>query len=102
MAASPTTVQVLVTLSRVAVPGMEPGVLAAMRHRPASRGTTQALRRSELPSQPAVPAATTAITICPIANGPAYALYKVQTNQTATDAAKASRKVAVDTAIILV
>ena len=55
VAASPTTVQVLVTLSRVAVPGMEPGVLAAMRHRPASRGTTQALRRSELPvSCPAV------------------------------------------------
>ena len=37
-----------------------------------------------------------------IANGPAYALYKVQTNQTATDAAKAGALVAVDTAIILV
>jgi len=100
VAASPTTVQVLVTLSRVAVPGMEPGALAAMRLRPSG---TPLRRLGGLSYQAGPPFALSGGTDHrPFPNGPAYALYKVQTNQTATDAAKAGALVAVDTAIILV
>ena len=85
---------------RVAVPGMEPGALAAMRLRPSG---TPLRRLGGLSYQASPPFALSGGTDHrPFPNGPAYALYNVQTNQTATDAAKAGALVAVDTAIILV